>query len=101
MNKYFYCFGKNIIAVNFLYNDVQDIGNGLDTDLDFVFATNNKKIVEKCKQVQVFPTIVNTFKKSTKKYNNTMDDLPIIDHGLQASQEVIGTSSNCVLIYLS
>lgn len=101
MNRYFYCFGKNIIAVNFLYNDVQDRGNGLDTDLDFVFATNNKKIVEKCKQVQVFPTIVNNFKKSTKKYNNTMEDLAIIDNGLQASQKAIGTSSNVAQLYLS
>lgn len=29
MNKYFYNIGDNMIVVNFLYNDIQDRGNGL------------------------------------------------------------------------
>ena len=46
MDKYFYCIGDNVIVVNFLYNDIQDRGNGLDTDTDFVYTTDNETIVK-------------------------------------------------------
>lgn len=101
MDKYFYCIGDNVIVVNFLYNDIQDRGNGLDTDTDFVYTTDNETIVKSCIKAQSYPTIVNDFKKSNKKYNDTMDDLAIIDNGLQASQKAIGTSSNVAQLYLS
>ena len=101
MDKYFYCLGDNVIVVNFLYNDVQDRGNGLDTDTDFVYTTDNKTIVNACIRAQKYPTIVNEFNKSNKKYNDTMEDLAIIDNGLQASQKAIGTSSNVAQLYLS
>ena len=101
MDKYFNCFGKNVIAVNFLYNDVQDRGNGLDTDLDFLLCTINKTIVKACKNTQKYPTIINGFVPSKKTYNNTMENLAKIDNGLQASQKAIGTSSNVAMLYLS
>ncbi|MGG7146308.1 hypothetical protein ACQPVA_05880 [Clostridium butyricum] len=101
MDKYFYCLGDNVIAVNFLENDVQDRGNGLDTDTDFLLCTTNDTIVKACKKAQEYPTIVNGFVLSSKTYNNTIEDLAKIDNGLQASQKAIGTSSNVAMLYLS
>lgn len=101
MDKYFYCLGDNVIAVNFLENDVQDRGNGLDTDTDFLLCTTNDTIVKACKKAQEYPTIVNGFVLSPKTYNNTIEDLAKIDNGLQASQKAIGTSSNVAMLYLS
>lgn len=101
MDKYFKNLGSNVIVVNFLYNDIQDRGNGLDTDLDFAFCTDNKIIVDACIKAQEFPTIINKFEKSTKTYNNSMKDLARIDNLLQASQKSIGTSSNVAQLYLT
>ena len=101
MNEYFYCLGDNVIVVNFLYNDLQDRGNGLDTDTDFVLTTDNETIVKACVKAQEYPTIVNDFKLSKKTYNDTMEDLAIIDNGLKASQKAIGTSSNVAQLCLS
>ncbi len=101
MNKYFSSFGDNVIAVNMLYNDVQDRGNGLDEDTDFLYCTNNNEVVKACKKAQEYPTIVNGFELSPKQYNNTMKDLSDIDNMLQQSQNAIGTSSNVAMQYLS
>ncbi|MBY6816448.1 hypothetical protein HYH38_08385 [Clostridium botulinum] len=101
MDKYFIDFGENVIAVNMLYNDVQSRGNGLDEDTDFLLCTINKDVVDSCKKAQDYPTIVNNFDLSPKKYNNTMKDLSNIDNMLQKSQRAIGTSSNVAMQYLS
>lgn len=101
MIKYFSNFGNNVMAVNCINNDEQDRKNGQDFDTDFNFVTNNKTIAKSCKKAQLYPTIVNSFKKSTKKYRNTMDDLTTIDDGLQCSQKAIGTSSNVAMLYLT
>ncbi|MDU7439815.1 MAG: hypothetical protein E7L05_04390 [Clostridium sp.] len=101
MDKYFYCLGDNVIAVNFLENDVQDRGNGLDTNTDFLLCTTNETIVKACIKAQEYPTIINGFVPSSKTYNNTIEDLAKIDNGLQASQKAIGTSSNVAMLYLS
>ncbi len=101
MDKYFIDFGENVIAVNMLYNDVQSRGNGLDEDTDFLLCTINKDVVDSCKKAQDYPTIVNDFDLSPKKYNNTMKDLSNIDNMLQKSQRAIGTSSNVAMQYLS
>lgn len=101
MDKYFSSFGVNVIAVNMLYNDIQDRGNGLDEDLDFVYCSINKTIVEAGKKAQIYPTIVNGFKKKDNKYDNTKKDLAIVDNILQNSQKAIGTSSNVAMLYLT
>lgn len=101
MNKYFYNIGYNVIVANMLYNDVQDRGNGLDEDTDFLLVTNDIYVYRACLESQKFPTIVNKFKKSTIKYNNSMDDLTIVDNMLQQNQKAIGTSSNVAQLYMS
>ncbi|NFH99486.1 hypothetical protein FDB15_04015 [Clostridium botulinum] len=101
MDKYFSSFGENVIAVNMLCNDVQDRGNGLDEDTDFLLCTTNKHVVDSCKKAQDYPTIVNDFVPSPKTYNNTMSDLSEVDDTLQNSQKAIGTSSNVAMLYLS
>ncbi|GAA0768696.1 hypothetical protein GCM10008908_09350 [Clostridium subterminale] len=101
MDKYFSDFGTNVIAVNMLENDVQDRGNGMDEDTDFLLCTNNKLILEACKKAQSYPTIVNGFVQTDKTYNNTMEDLAKVDCILQNSQKAIGTSSNVAQLYLS
>lgn len=101
MEEYFYTLGDNTIAVNFLYNDIQDRGNGLDTDLDFVYTTDNETLVKACMKALSFPTIINGFEKESKKYKYTMGNLAIVDNNLQSSQKAIGTSSNVAQLYLS
>lgn len=101
MDKYFSNLGNNVIVANMLYTDIQDRGNGLDEDTDFLYCTTNKTIVEACKKAQEYPTIVNNFKPSKKTYNNTPVDLAKVDNGLQASQKAIGTSSNVAQLFLS
>lgn len=102
MDKYFWCLGDNVMAVNCIGNNFCDRLNGADFDTDFVMATNNSVIVEACADIITkYPTIVNGFTPSKKKYNNTMEDLAIIDNGLQSSQLGIGESSNVAQLYLS
>ena len=101
MDKYFSGFGDNVIVANMLYTDIQDRGNGLDEDTDFLFCSNTKLVVEACKKAQSYLTIINGFKPNPKTYNNTMEDLAIVDNGLQNSQKAIGESSNVAQLYLS
>lgn len=102
MDKYFYCMGNNVIVANMLYNDLQPHANGMDEDTDFLLCTNNNVIVDACEDIYVkYPTIINDFEPSKKKYNNTMEDLARVDNILQSSQLAIGTSSNVAQIYLS
>lgn len=103
MNKYFKYFGKNVIAVNMIRNDVCQRGNGLDEDLDFLYCSTSKTIVEACEKAQKFPTIINGFKPSpdANNYSNTAKDRAKVDNVLQKSQKAIGTSSNVAMLYLT
>ena len=99
--KKYFNFGNNVIAVNLINNSSQERGNGFDMDGDFFLCTNTPVVVEGCRKAQKYPTIINGFKPSTKKYKNTMDDLAELDSVLARSQRAIGTSSNVAMLYLS
>jgi hypothetical protein len=95
MEKYF-TFSKNIIAINMIGSDAQDRGNSMDEDSDFVLVTNAEEFVSIAKYAYTnYPTIVNEIEKSTKAYNNTMDDYAVMDNLFAKYQSFIGLSSNC------
>lgn len=94
LQKYF-CFGRQVIAVNMIGTDFQDRNNGSDQDSDFGYTTNQPDIVEHARKCYLNnPTIVNNIPKDKKIYKNTMDDYAAIDNGLAKSQTDIGESSN-------
>lgn len=92
--KYFN-FGKQIIAVNMIHTDFQDRNNGSDMDSDAIYTTNQPNIVDYAKYCYLnYPTIVNNIPKSTKKYENTLENCAEIDNNLASAQKAIGRSSN-------
>lgn len=94
MNRYF-DFSNNIIAVNCIKSDVQSRANGMDFDSDFLFVTNNIKMVEcaeKC--YKEYPTIVNDLKESGITYENTLEAYANMDNKFAKSRLGIGESSN-------
>lgn len=94
LKKYF-CFGKQIIAVNMIGTDFQDRNNGSDQDSDSGYCTNQPDIVEyagKC--YHDYPTIVNNIPKDRNIYENTMDAYAKMDNSLADAQRDIGESSN-------
>lgn len=92
--KYFN-FGKQIIAVNMIHTDFQDRNNGSDMDSDAIYTTNQPDIVDYAKYCYLnYPTIVNNIPKSTKKYDNTLENCADIDNNLASAQKAIGRSSN-------
>ena len=92
--KYFN-FGKQIIAVNMIHTDFQDRNNGSDMDSDAIYTTNQPDIVDYAKYCYLnYPTIVNNIPKSTKKYDNTLENCAEIDNNLASAQKAIGRSSN-------
>ena len=99
--KYF-CFGKQIIAINMNGTDAQDRNNGMDMDSDSGYCTNQPDIVEHARRCYInYPTIVNNIPKDSKVYKNTMDDYALIDDNLANSQRVIGESSNLAQLDLT
>lgn len=92
--KYF-DFGKQIIAVNMIHTDFQDRNNGSDMDSDSIYTTNQEDIVRYAKYCyNNYSTIVNNIPKSTKKYDNTLENCAKIDNNLASAQKAIGRSSN-------
>ena len=91
----YFDFGKQIIAVNMIHTDFQDRNNGSDMDSDSVYTTNQEDIVNYAKYCYLnYPTIVNNIPKSTKKYDNTLENCAEIDNNLASAQKAIGRSSN-------
>ena len=94
MNRYF-DFSNNIIAVNCIKSDIQCRANGMDFDSDFLFVTNNKKMVECAKKCyKEYPTIVNDLKESGITYENTLAAYAAMDNKFSKSRLGIGESSN-------
>lgn len=94
MNKYF-DFSNNIIAVNCIKSDIQSRANGMDFDSDFLFVTNNIKMVECAKKCyEEYPTIVNDLKESGITYENTPESYASMDNKFAKSRLGIGESSN-------
>ncbi|MCD3297901.1 hypothetical protein, partial [Clostridium botulinum] len=100
MDKYFK-FSKNIIAVNLIETNSQDRANGFDEDADFFYVSNNKILLEAGEKAQDYYTIVNCIEKDTKKYNNSMEDMALIDNTLARSKYDIGLSSNLAQLAMS
>lgn len=100
MSTYFN-FSNNIIAVNLIETNVQDRGNGLDEDADFLYISNNDTLQKASKEAQKFYTIVNCIEKDDKTYNDTMEDMVLIDNTLAKSKYDIGLSSNLAQLAMS
>jgi len=94
MKKYF-PFSNNIIAVNCIQSDIQSRLNGMDFDSDFIFATNNRVMVNAAKKCYSdYPTIVNALNESGITYNNDMQAYADMDNKFAKSRLGIGWSSN-------
>ncbi|MCD3217861.1 hypothetical protein G8S55_11595 [Clostridium botulinum C] len=100
MDKYFN-FSDNIIAVNLIKTNSQDRANGFDEDSDFFYVSNNSILLEAGKKAQDYHTIVNCIEKDNKKYDNTMEDMALIDNTLAKSKYDIGLSSNLAQLAMS
>lgn len=101
LDKYF-DLGEQIIAINMNHTDAQDRGNGMDTDSDSGFVTNQSDIVDHAKYCyKRYPTIVNNIPKEKNIYTNDLINYAIIDNNLSAAQMDIGESSNVAQIGLS
>lgn len=100
MDKYFN-FTDNIIAVNLVETNSQDRANGFDEDSDFFYVSNNKILLEAGKKAQEYYTIVNCIEKDGKTYNDTMEDMALIDNTLARSKYDIGLSSNMAQLAMS
>lgn len=100
MDTYFN-FSKNIIAVNLIETNIQDRANGLDEDSDFLYISNNLTLKKASKEAQKFYTIVNCIEKDDKTYNNTAEDMALIDNTLAKSKYDIGLSSNLAQLAMS
>ena len=100
-NRYF-VFCDQIIAVNLVHTDLQDRANGSDQDSDMLYVTSHSCIVDHAKRCyKEYPTIVNNIPKSTKQYDNTLENYAVIDNTLAGSQLMIGMSSNLAQLCLS
>lgn len=97
----YFNFSDNIIAVNMLENDIQDRCNGMDMDSDFIYTTNNSKIVNCARESLKYNTIVNLVKQDKKTYNNTLEARAEIDNALARGKNDIGVSSNIAQLALT
>jgi hypothetical protein len=101
-HKYFYNIGNLIIAINMNHTDAQDRANGMDTDSDMGYVTNQPQIAEHAKLCyKTYPTIVNNIPKDKNKYNNTSQAFANMDNKLSHAQLAIGESSNLAQIALT
>lgn len=99
--KYF-CFGKQILAINMIGTDTQDRGNGMDTDSDAGYVTDQEDIVAHAKYCYMhYPTIVNNIPMEKNIYSKDIKNFAIIDNNLSAAQLDIGESSNVAQVGLS
>ena len=94
LQRYF-CFSRNIVAINCIETDIQDRANGMDEDSDFMLFTNQNTIVRCAKKCyEEYPTIVNALKESGVTYCNTKKDYAKMDNKFSGSKMGIGWSSN-------
>lgn len=101
MQKYFN-LGQLCIAINMNHTDIQCRGNGLDTDSDAMFITNQSDVVLHAKRCYLdFPTVVNNIPQEKNHYNNSLKSFAEIDDRLAASQLAIGESSNLAQLALT
>lgn len=100
--KKYFCFGKQIIAVNMIGTDFQDRNNGADQDSDSLYVTNQPQIVDYASYCYShYPTIVNNIPKEKNIYDYSLENYANIDNNLAAAQLAIGESSNLAQLCLT
>lgn len=101
--KYFPHIGQNVIVFNAIKTDTQPRLSGHDVDSDFIFATNQKDVVDLARIAYTkYPTIINEIEEtSTSGYHFTLADYADMDNKIADAQESIGTSTDTAQLALS
>ncbi len=103
LERYFANLGDNVIVVNGIGTDIQQRLNGMDTDSDYVFVTDQKEIVELAEQSYTqYPTIINDIELlKSSQYRKDMLSYAKMDNKIKSAQYAIGNSSNIAQLALS
>lgn len=101
--KYFPNIGNNVIVFNAIGTDTQCRLSGHDCDSDFVYATNQKELVDLARMAYTdYPTIINEIKEvGESKYHFTLEDYAKMDNKIADAQIAIGTSTDTAQLALS
>lgn len=101
--KYFPNIGDNVIVFNAIGTDTQCRLSGHDCDSDFVYATNQKDLVDLAKIAYTdYPTIINEIKEiGESEYHFTLGDYAKMDSKIASAQIAIGTSTDTAQLALS
>lgn len=103
VKKYFPDLGNNVIIINGIHTDVQSRLNGQDLDTDFVFTTNQRKMVKYAREAYLkYPTIINAIQSNkSSRYDKSMRSYSEMDSIISKSQYAIGDASNKAQLALS
>lgn len=101
--KYFPNIGNSVIVVNCIGTDIQSRTNGCDFDSDYLFVTNQAKVVELAKKAYAeYPTIINDIPLiGTSDYDKDMKSYAVMDDKIMSAQIDIGKASNVAQLALS
>ncbi len=103
MLKYFPNIGNNVIVFNAIGTDTQCRLSGHDCDSDFVYATNQKELVDLARTAYTnYPTIINEIQEvGESEYHFTLEDYAKMDNKIADAQIAIGTSTDTAQLALS
>lgn len=101
--KYFPNIGNNVIVFNAIGTDTQCRLSGHDCDSDFVYATNQKELVDLARTAYTdYPTITNMIQEvGESEYHFTLEDYAKMDNKIADAQIAIGTSTDIAQLALS
>ena len=101
--KYFPNVGDNVIVFNAIGTDTQFRLSGHDCDSDFIYATNQKELVDLARTAYTdYPTIINEIQEvGESEYHFTLEDYAKMDNKIADAQIAIGTSTDTAQLALS
>lgn len=101
--RYFPNIGDNVIVFNAIGTDTQCRLSGHDCDSDFIYATNQKELVDLAKTAYTeYPTIINEIQEiGESEYHFTLGDYAKMDNKIASAQIAIGTSTDTAQLALS
>lgn len=101
--RYFPNIGDNVIVFNAIGTDTQCRLSGHDCDSDFIYATNQKELVDLAKTAYTdYPTIINEIQEiGESEYHFTLADYAKMDNKIASAQIAIGTSTDTAQLALS
>lgn len=101
--KYFPNIGDNVIVFNAIGTDTQCRLSGHDCDSDFVYATNQKDLVDLARIAYTdYLTIINEIEEiGESEYHFTLGDYAKMDNKIASAQIAIGTSTDTAQLALS